>query len=91
MSLEEADRLKALEARVEALSSTVKSVLTTLVLRGLLNRADVSVLLQETAAVLKTDGREKNGLEELKAIEVDMPTYLRAAVGPPPDPDEDDH
>jgi hypothetical protein len=91
MSLEEADRLKALEARVEALSSTVKSVLTTLVLRGLLNRADVSVLLQETAAVLKTDGREKSGLEELKAIEVDMPTYLRAAVGPPPDPDEDDH
>jgi hypothetical protein len=91
MSPDEADRLKAVEARVDALSSTVKSVLTTLVLRGLLNRADVAALLQETTTVLQAECSTSAGLDEIKAIEVEMPTYLRAAVGPPPTPDEDDH
>jgi hypothetical protein len=91
MSGEQADRLEIVEARVEALSSTVKSVLATLVLRGLLNRADVATLLQETAAALQAEGGRPAGLDELKAIEAEMPTYLRAAVGPPPDPDAVDH
>jgi hypothetical protein len=91
MAGDEADRLKAVEARVDALSSTIKSVLTTLVLRGLLNRADLATLLQETAAALQSEGGTAAGLGELKVIEAAIPGYLRAAVGPPPDPDEDDH
>ena len=85
---EDAERLRVMEARVEALSSTIKSVLTTLVLRGLLTRAEVATLLHETEAVL---GRESPGAAEVKTIEQEMPSYIRAAVGPPPDPDEDDH
>jgi hypothetical protein len=87
--LSEADHVRVLEARVNALSSTLKSVLTTLVLRGILNRADVATLLHDTEALLAKDGPA--GVAELKSIEEEMPSYLRAAVGPPPDPDDDDH
>ena len=87
--LSEADHVRVLEARVNALSSTLKSVLTTLVLRGILNRADVATLLHETEALLTKDGPA--GVAELKSIEKEMPSYFRAAVGPPPDPDDDDH
>ena len=86
---DEAERLRAMEARINALSSTIKSVLTTLVLRGLLNRADVATLLHETEALLQKE--DPAGVAELKAIEGEMPSYLRAAVGPPPDEDHDDH
>ncbi len=93
MTTEEADeksrRWRAMEARVDALSSMLKSVLTTLVLRGVLTRVEVATLLQETEALLAKDN--PSGVAELKAIENEMPTYLRAAVGPPPDPDDDDH
>jgi hypothetical protein len=85
----EAEHVKALEARVNALSSTLKSVLTTLVLRGILNRADVATLLHETEASL-SEGHPA-GMAELRSIGEEMPSYLRAAVGPPPDPDDDDH
>ncbi len=88
MPHDEADRLRVMEARVEALSSTIKSVLTTLVLRGLLTRAEVATLLHETESIL---GRESPGAAEVKTIQQEMPSYIRAAVGPPPDPDEDDH
>lgn len=85
------ERLQATEARVEALSSTLKSVLATLVLRGVLNRADVATLLEETQAALRGAAGHPAGLLELHAIGADMPTYLRAAIGPTPDPDADDH
>jgi hypothetical protein len=82
--------VQALQAQVQALSATLKSVLTTLVLRGLLNKAEVAALLQETENALQGPSHPA-ALGELKAIEQDMPAYLRAAVGPAPDPDEDDH
>jgi hypothetical protein len=86
---EDGERWRAMEARLDALSSTVKAVLTTLVLRGVLNRAEVAALLHETEAIV---GKENpSGVSELKAIENEMPAYMRAAVGPPPDPDDDDH
>ena len=91
MSVEDRARFEAIEARVDALGATVRSVLTTLVLRGVLNRADLAVLLQETATALEADGAKPSGIAELKAIEAQMPSYLRAAIGPPPDPDADDH
>jgi hypothetical protein len=86
---EDAERWRAMEARLDALSSTVKAVLTTLVLRGVLNRAEVSALLHETEAIIAKEN--PSGVSELKAIESEMPAYMRAAVGPPPDPDDDDH
>jgi hypothetical protein len=85
----EAQRWRDMEARIDALSSMLKSVLTTLVLRGVLTRTEVAALLQETEAVVAKDN--PSGVAELKAIGDEMPAYLRAAVGPPPDPDEDDH
>ncbi len=88
-SPDDAERWRAVEARVDALSSTIKSLLTTLVLRGVLNRAELATLLHESEALV---GKENpSGHAELKAIENEIPTYIRAAVGPPPDPDEDDH
>jgi hypothetical protein len=83
----DAERWRAMEARLDALSSTVKAVLTTLVLRGVLNRAEVSALLQETEAVMNKEN--PFGVSELRAIQHEMPAYMRAAVGPPPDPDDD--
>lgn len=88
---EGADRLDVMQARVDALSATLKSVLSTLVLRGLLNKADVAVLLQETQAVMGGDALHPAGRAELRAIETEMPAFLRAAVGPAPDEDDDDH
>jgi hypothetical protein len=83
------DENKALEARVEALSATLKGVLTHLVLRGLLTKAEVTALLQETETMLQEQHPE--AVTELHAIEQDMPQFLRVAVGPGPDPDHDDH
>lgn len=91
MSIDDAERWQAVEARVDALSSAVKSILTTLVLRGLLNKADLGVLLKETEVLMRQENRHPAALAELRGIEQEMPTYLRAAVGPPPDPDDDDH
>ena len=88
-SPDDAERWRAIEGRLDALSSMIKSVLTTLVLRGVLNRAEVTMLLHETESLIGAEN--PSGLAELKAIANEMPTYMRAAVGPPPDPDEDDH
>ena len=85
------DRLGAMQARVDALSATLKSVLSTLVLRGLLNKADVAVLLRETEAAMGGEAQHPAGRAELRAIEAEVPAYLRAAVGPAPDEDHDDH
>ena len=85
------ERLEMIEARVDALSATLRQVLTTLVLRGVLNRADIPALLQETGAALQAAGAGPEGLAELRSIRDDLPASLRAAAGPTPDPDDDDH
>ena len=89
MSNGDNDQSRALEARVEALSATLKGVLTHLVLRGLLTKAEVAALLQETEIMLHEHHPE--AVRELHAIEQEMPQFLRIAVGPGPDPDHDDH
>lgn len=89
MSNGDHDQSRALEARVEALSATLKGVLTHLVLRGLLTKAEVTALLHETEAMLHE--RHPEAVSELHAIEQEMPQFLRVAVGPGPDPDHDDH
>jgi hypothetical protein len=77
---------QALAGRIDALSAMVKGLLTTLVMRGLLTRADIPTLVKECEAVL---GGNAAATAELHSIQSDLPSYLRAALGPPPDPDED--
>lgn len=84
-----AARIAALEARVTALGATVRSVLTTLMLRGLLTRAEIAPLLAEAEALMH--GAAPAGSAELKSIEADLPDYLRNAMGPPSDEADHDH
>lgn len=80
---------RQLEARVTAMSALVKSLLTTLMLRGLLTRAEIAPLIAEAEAVMSSAGPAAKA--ELRAIEADLPAYLREAMGPPPDDDDHDH
>jgi hypothetical protein len=89
MAGRDGERLEAMEARVEALSVLVKSALTTLVMRGVLTKADVPTLVRESEAALRTANPAAR--EQLRSIEADMPSFLRAALGPKPDDDHDDH
>lgn len=90
MSNPDSERLRRLEARIDALSATLKTVLTTLVLRGLLNEASVKQILDEAEQTLAEAEKQAGGGAELRGIEQDLPAYRRAAIGPPPGPDEDD-
>ncbi len=78
-----------LEARVAAMSALVKSLLTTLMLRGLLTRAEIAPLLSDAEALM--DAASPAAKAELRAIHADLPAYLREAMGPPPDDDDHDH
>ena len=85
------DRLQAMEARLDALSAMLKSTLTTLVMRGTLTKADVPNLVREGEMAMGEKARHPADRAELRSIKDDMPSFLRAALGPEPDPDEDDH
>jgi hypothetical protein len=87
----EGDRLQRMEARIDALGALIKSTLTTLVLRGVLNKADIPALLQESEAAARGSADHAAVEAELRSVKEDMPSYLRAAVGPAPDHDDDDH
>ena len=87
-------RIADLEARIAALGATVKSVLTTLMLRGLLTRAEIAPLLAEAEASIAggvEGGASAAAKAELRAIEAELPGYLRQAMGPPPDDGDHDH
>ncbi len=77
------------EARLSAMSALVKSLLTTLLLRGLLTRAEIAPLIADAEALMGTGADAAK--TELRAIEADLPGYMREAMGPPPDDDEHDH
>lgn len=78
-----------LEARVTAMSALVKSLLTTLMLRGLLTRAEIAPLIAQAEAVMS--GASPAAKAELRAVQDDLPAYLREAMGPAPDDDDHDH
>ena len=78
-----------MEARVAAMSALVKSLVTTLMLRGLLNRAEIAPLIADAEALMAAGGAA--GQAELNSIRADLPAYLRAAMGPEPDQDDHDH
>lgn len=84
------DRMAELESRVAALSATLKATLTTLMLRGLLTRAEIAPLLAEAEAAI-TGGATPAAKAELAGIGAELPSYLRAAMGPAPDDDDHDH
>jgi hypothetical protein len=71
------------------LSALVKSLLTTLMLRGLLTRAEIAPLIAEAEGLIGDSGRA--GSAELRAVEADLPAYLRKAMGPVPDEHDHDH
>ena len=75
-----------LEGRVDALSAMLKELLTTLVMRNVLTKADIPTMIKECEAVI---GSNAAATAELRSIQNDMPSFLRAALGPAPDPDED--
>ena len=78
-----------LAARVTAMSGLVKALLTTLMVRGLLTRAEIAPLIAEAEALMGEGGAAAKA--ELGAIAADLPGYLRAAMGPAPDDDDHDH
>ena len=82
---------RSIEARIDALSVLVKSILTTLVMRGVLTKADIPALVQESEAALGGRAAHPATRAELRSIQEDMPSYLRAALGPTPDHDDHDH
>jgi hypothetical protein len=85
------DRVARLEARANALDSMFKAVLTTFVIRGIIFKADIPALLKDAAALLPDDKTREQAWRELDAIAQDLPNYQRAAMGPGPDPDFEDH
>ena len=86
--MSDAERLAHLEARVEALSATLKTVLSTLVLRGVLTKPAVDAIVAEAEAMVQN---EPDAVSEVESVRVDMPKIIRAAMGPEPDDDDHDH
>ena len=74
-----------------ALSGMLKSTLTTLVMRGVLTKADIPALVKETETAMGDRAGHPAARAELRSIMDDMPSFLRAAIAPEPDHDDDDH
>ena len=79
-----------LEARVAAMSALFKSLLTTLMLRGLLNRAEIAPLVGGAEALM-TATAAPAAKAELRSVQDQLPAYLREAMGPPPEDGDHDH
>ena len=84
----DAERIAHLEARVEALSATIKTVLSTLVLRGTLTKPAVDVILREAESLVPA---APAALAEIETVRHDLPGVMRAAMGPDSDPDDHGH
>lgn len=79
------DRIVALEARIEALNATLASVLSTLVLHGILTKPAVEQILSQAKS-----NADAVGASQVEALQEGYPAAIREAMGPPPD-DDDDH
>ena len=84
----DAERIAILEARVEALSATIKTVLTTLVLRGTLTKPAVDAILREAESLFPQAPAAR---AQIQTVRDDLPGVLRSAMGPEPDPDDHGH
>jgi hypothetical protein len=88
---DDTDRLAAIEARMTALSALMKSVISTFMIHGLLTRAEIAPLIEQAEALMRPMTSPAAAVAELAAVEKELPQYMRANLGPPPDPDEHDH
>lgn len=80
------DRVAALEARIDALNETLATVLSTLVLHGVLTKPAVEQILSQA----KTSAAPA-GATQLDALKQSYPAAIREAMGPPPDDDDHGH
>jgi hypothetical protein len=85
--MSDAEKIAALEARVEALSVAFKTILSAFVIRGLLTKASVEQILQDAEEAIN----HPRGAQELDAVRHDLPHYIRHAIGPVPDDDDHGH
>jgi hypothetical protein len=81
------DRIAALEARVETLNGTLASVLSTLVLHGVLTKPAVDQILAQARAAAPAPA----AASQVEALQQGYPAAMREAMGPPPDEDDHDH
>lgn len=84
-------RITELEARVSALSSMMRSMMTAFMIHGLLTKAEIAPLIAEAEALMRTGAASGAGKDELARLEADLPAYMRQRLGPAPGPDEHDH
>ncbi len=78
------DRIVALEARVDALNDTLATVLSTLVLHGVLTKPAVEQILKHA----KTNAAPA-GAKQVDSLQQSYPAAMRKAMGPAPDEDDD--
>ncbi len=78
------DRIAALEARFDALNETLGTVLSTLVLHGVLTKPAVEQILKQA----KTNAAPA-GAAQVDALQQSYPAAMREAMGPAPDEDDD--
>lgn len=86
-----ATRLAELEARVAALSSMIKSMMTAFMIHGLLTKAEIGPLIAEAEMLMRKGAASDAGKQELAKLEADLPAYMRERLGPAPDPDDHGH
>ena len=82
---------RRLQERVDALSMLSKSLLATMVVRGLLNRQDILALVEAAGESLQSGGGQRHAREELDSIAADLPARVRIAVGSHASGHHDDH
>jgi hypothetical protein len=78
------DRIVELEGRVDALNETLATVLSTLVLYGVLTKPTVEQILKQSKA-----NAAPAGATQVDALQQSYPAAMRQAMGPAPDEDDD--
>jgi len=73
--------LQALTARITALETVLDNVLSTLVLRGTLNRAEADQILRDSEDALRRRNPHAAGIEQLHHVRDDLSAHIRAAQG----------
>ena len=84
------DNAQALAARVTALEAVLDGLLSTLLLHGILNRAEVDTLISHCEGILRERNEHPAAFEQLAALRDDIPAHIKAAQGPT-EHDHDDH
>jgi len=85
------DNAQALAARVNALEAVIDGLLSTLLLHGILNRAEVDALISRCEGVLRERNEHAAAFEQLAALRKDIPAHIRAAQGATEPSHDDDH